>query len=240
MSDYEEVLGSVTASDSGGGAAGYGSGLVGGILDAFIGPVMANEQFQRSKHVSNRQMQAAKFVGENQPSWAMEGLRRAGLNPMLAYTRGLGPAQFAPSVRAETARTGSFASALSRGVSNARQLKMLDLQSNILLNQARKAKNEADASNLLTNRMNAEISEIFSRRDSYDQSVQTSASQVDVNSANAERIRTLKELDSLGIPAARADAELYSTEGGSLVRQAGPVIRLLREILGAGNDTRGR
>lgn len=240
MSDYEEVLGSVTSSDSGSSASGYGSGLIGGILDAVIGPVMANEQFQRAKHVSNRQMGAARFIAENQPSWAMQGLINAGLNPVLAATRGVSQPSFSPSSGTSLPNTGSLARALEGGVSSARQLTMLSKQGRILDEQLKTAQNEARASGQLETKMNAEVSEILKRVDFLEQQTQTSASQVDVNSANAEAARStarrtdvLRDLDKAALPGAEAEAELYETELGETVKQASPVIRLLKEILGS-------
>lgn len=195
MSDYEEVLNSVVSDESSGGAAGYGSGLIGGILDAVIGPVMSNVQFQRQKHVSNRQMRAAEFIAENQPSWAVEGLRRAGLNPALAYMKGISPVSFAPSNRPDVARSGGISAALARGVSSAKQMTLLSDQASLLKNEARKVANEANASEELRNRMRAEIGEIDARSRLADAETRAVASRIPVSEAE-EPLRRAQEAET--------------------------------------------
>lgn len=91
-------------------ASSYGSGLIGGVLDAVIGPVMANVQYGRGKHVSNRQMKAVQFLAENQPSYAVEGLRRAGLNPLLSVMHGIAQPAQAARVDSRTFGRGLFPS----------------------------------------------------------------------------------------------------------------------------------
>lgn len=175
-------------------AAAYGSGLIGGVLDAFIGPVMSNVQFQRSKHVSNRQMRAAQWIAENQPKWAVQGLINAGLNPLLAATKGVAPAQFAPSPKTSIPDTGSFARAFEGGISSAKTVRLLNANAKILDEQLEKAKNEADASELLKDKISGEIDEIGARISSLEQGVRTSASQADLNAAGAEASRATARL----------------------------------------------
>lgn len=236
MSDYELVSEDIATDYGGGGgsAAGYGSGLIGGILDAFIGPVMANEQFQRNKYVANRQMKAAQFVAENQPKWAVQGLINAGLNPILAATKGVAPAQFVPSPKVGIAETGSMARALEGGVSSARQLRMLNTQARILEENLKTAKNEADASRYLDSKMQNEIGEIGARIAYLEQQNRTGASQENLNKSSELVNRYEAKLRNAAVPGAEAEAELYRTEGGELVRQAGPIIRLIKDILGTG------
>lgn len=114
---------------------------VGPIAETILGPVMANEQWQRSKYVSNRQMSSAKFLAENQPSWAAQGLRNAGFNPILAASRGFPGADFAPSSPGPSVSSGS----LSGVASSAAQLKRLGPELQLLENTTKKVANEAEA-----------------------------------------------------------------------------------------------
>lgn len=239
MSDYEEVLSSIGAGDdassgTGSSVAGYGSGLIGGILDSIIGPVMSNVQFKRAKHVSNRQMRAAQFLAENQPRWAVQGLVNAGLNPILAATKGVAPAQFAPSPKTSVAETGSFARALEGGVSSARQLSLLGTQKRILDANLEQARNEADASGYLKQKMMNEIDEIGSRIEYLEQQNKTSASQSNLNKSSELVNRWEAKLRAAAVPGAEAEAELYRTEGGEAVKQLGPIIRLIKDVMGTG------
>lgn len=246
MSEYDfvsEDLQTSSMGDSGGGAAGYGSGLIGGILDAFIGPVMANEQFQRSKHVSNRQMAAAQFVAENNPRWAIQGLVNAGLNPILAATRGVAQAQFAPSARTSIPDTGSFARALEGGVSSARQLSLLDTQQRILKEQLKTATNEANASRYLDTKVQTEIGEIAARIDQLEQGVQTGKSQVDLNFAAADASRanarrTAADASLLEKDLARAESERQFYEGEFTGNIPKPMLDLFKLLLSAISEGR--
>lgn len=246
MSDYEDVLGASSASNSGGGAAGFGSGLIGGILDAFIGPVMSNVQFQRSKHVSNRQMRAAEFLAENQPSWAVQGLVNAGLNPILAATKGVAPAQFAPSAKTSLPDTGSFSRSLEGGVSSAKTLSLLNGQAKLLEEQIGKARNEREASVFLKDRMMGEIGEIASRIRSLEQGIQTSASQANLNEAQAGANRantvlsmTRNRAERGKIPYSEEQMEMtapmreFLEKPGNLIRG---VLRSGKRLLGKGAD----
>lgn len=200
MAESGGFLDSLVSSDSGGGAAGYGSGLIGGILDAAIGPVMSNVNYIRSKRVSNRQMGAAQWMAENQPSWAMRGLVNAGLNPILAATKGPGSPEFAPSARGGDPVSGGMSAALERGVGSVKTLSLLKNQAKILQNQERSTRNEADASEFATRKVNAEIGEILSRQGLYDEQMSNTASQSELNRATSVLQRTRNTVERLGIP----------------------------------------
>lgn len=205
--------------------------LIGPILDAVIGPVQANKEFARSKHVSNRQMAGAQFLAENQPSWAMQGLENAGVNPILAVTKGVSPAQFAPSVRAPDTPGTSFTGAIERGVSTARQAKMMDESLSLLQSQSREAKNRADASEHLTTRMFAEIGEILARQGLLSEQMQTNVAQRSSFLGSAELSRARALLDRYAAPGARAEAEFYSKPIGEDVKELRPLLELLRVMM---------
>lgn len=194
--DWDDLLG---AESAGGAAAGYGSGLIGGILDAAIGPVMANVNYIRSKSPTNRQTGYARFMAENSPSWAMEGMRKAGLNPILAFGRGpVGGAQVPPQVSARGEARSDLSGAISRGVSSARQSSLLQGQLDLLGEQVRKARNEANASEDLKTKINAEIGEILARQGVLDQEMQTapfSRARLDAESRLTNTMNTVRRLE---------------------------------------------
>lgn len=168
------LVDSLLSSDSGGSAAGYGSGLIGGILDAAIGPVMANVNYIRSKSPTNRQTGYAKFMAENAPSWAMDGMRKAGLNPILAFGRGpVGGGETPGMVNARGEARSDISGALARGVSSAKQASLMSENLKLIREQVREQTNKADASGLLTAKTHAEIGEILARQGLLDQEMQT-------------------------------------------------------------------
>lgn len=221
------IVDSVLSSESSGGAAGYGSGLIGGILDAAIGPVMANVSYKRAKHVSNRQMKGLQFIAENQPSYAVEGLRRAGLNPILAATQGVAQPANAARVDSPEIRTGSMSEAMSRGVSSARQMSLLNAQAKLLQEQGREAKSRADAAEVTaTPKAWAEISEVLARSGLYDEQMRATASQGPRNIQETELAKAREVSERLGFPAKQSEAEFYKGLGNDA-----PLVRFILETI---------
>lgn len=239
MSDYESVLEDTVSMDSAGGggagAAGYGSGLIGGILDAIIGPVMSNVNYIRGKSPTNRQTGYMQFLAENQPSWAVSGLIKAGINPLLALGRGPFGGSMPPQMaRAEGGVSSNLGSVMSRGVSNVRQMELLNSQADMLRSQAETARNEANASRYLDTKMMAEIAEIGARMENLDQQSRTGASQENLNRSSELVNRWESRLRAAAVPGAEAEAELYRTETGEKMKQFGPFIKLVNQLLGRG------
>lgn len=127
--------------DSEGGAVteqtGYGSGLVGGILDSVIGPVMANVQKGWSSRAARHARAWAEAMSSTAYQRTVEDLKKAGLNPMLAYTRG--PSGYQGVSAAEVPDLAGGEGGISRALSTARQAALVNAE-------LRAAKARADAS----------------------------------------------------------------------------------------------
>lgn len=213
---------------------------LGAVLGALAGPgmesgasaAMANEAFQRSKHVSNRQMAAAQFLSESTPSWAMEGLRKAGLNPILAASSGMGGAQFAQSSGVGAARAGQIpdlGSSARAGAKFAPEKKVLE-------EAARRGTSEADAAfyevgrsraaaETEYQRMRAEELRVDQVRETTEllrQQQAATAAAAAASRATESRTRYQEYLDRTRTP--------YSDEQKGIVRKA------FRELTGRGED----
>lgn len=224
------IMDFLSSDDSGGGSAGFGSGLIGGVLDAAIGPVMSNVQYIRGKKVSRRQIQAMMNIAHSQPSWAAEGLRRAGINPLLGVMRGLAEPSAAPRVESPDIRTGSLSEAMSRGVSSGKQMSLLNSQAELVSAEARKAKAEASVAEATASpKAWAEISEILARSGLYDEQMKTTASQGAANVETRFLTKARRRLAELDMPSSEASAEFYGTPMGGRA----PVVRFLLEALKA-------
>lgn len=194
-------------------ALGAVAGAVAGpALDSILDQVSAKQAWDRSKHVSNRQMAAARFLAENQPTWAMQGLRNAGLNPILAATRGMPSAEFAPRIDAPKAGTSQFGSAAS----SAKQLRTLSPEMEILRETGRLRRLESDAAfyGVGTERARAEreyqaaLSEEERVRQMREMT-ELIRQQQDATAAQAQRTRIGTALDATAMPSAKAAEELY-------------------------------
>lgn len=229
------IVDSVLSSGGGSSAGGYGSGLVGGILDAAIGPVMSNVNYIRSKSPTNRQTGYAKFMAENAPEWAMEGLRRAGVNPILAFGRGpFGGGDAPPMVNARGEARSEISQALARGVSSAKQSSLMGSQLELIQEQGRKAKNEADASEHLTTKINAEIGEILARQGLLDQEIQTQPWTRARSAAEARLTDTRNTVERLGIPWS-AEQKRWAQES-----PVGSISRAIKKVISGGAEIGSR
>lgn len=202
-----------------GSAASSGSGLIGGILDAFIGPIMANEQFQRAKHISRRGMQASAFLAQNQPSWAMEGLRRAGMNPILAAMGGGGGfanAQMGPTVNAQTPEMGSLREAIQSTVTSAKQVQMMDAE---VRNARARATSEEARAKVADQRAHSEVGLIEYQMLQAEQAALRERSQAAANKASADWTNSQREYQDLLNVEQRAIADMFRGAEGARRRQ---------------------
>lgn len=197
----------------------------GPVMDSIIGPVMANEQWQRSKHVANRQMASAQFLAENQPSWAVEGLRKAGLNPILAATRGFPGAEFAPRSPAPSTPTSD----LGRISSSAAQLAKLSPEMRMLSETTRRIGNEADAAfydvGFSQSRAEGEYQRTLQdekRVQQVDKMIQLLEEQIRATAAGTRRTTADAQLIEAEIPSAKAAEGMYKEF---------PELRMLRELI---------
>lgn len=93
--------------------AGIGAALVGGAVSAFG----ARAQNRAAQRAAREQMAFQKEASQHQYQWAMEDMRKAGLNPMLAYQQGgsgnLGGSSYTPQNVGEAGVRGASASSTS-------------------------------------------------------------------------------------------------------------------------------
>lgn len=214
-------------------ATGFGSGLVGGILDAAIGPVMANVQKGWSSKAARRARQWAEYMASTQFVRTRADMEAAGLNPILAVTRGPGGVPSGPTAATPRHPDSDVSGGLSRGIASAVQLKTLNANMKILNEQAIKAKNEADASKEATRFINSQIGEILARQGLLDEQMRSQAATTKNIEQSTRESASRTALNAAARPGAEAEARLYETEQGEAVKQLAPVIRLLRDILGA-------
>lgn len=231
MSDYESVLGA--QNQGGGGAAGYGSGLIGGILDAFIGPVMANQQKGWSSRAARHARTWAEYMSNTQYQRAVKDLNAAGLNPMLAYMSG--GASTPSSVVAQT--PSGFQSDLSGAA--ARAVGSAKASSENQLNLAlMKSQLEINRQNLRSSAAGADSAETMAQynRDRYGnlgakvdlEAVQSAA---DANSASAlERLSNKGVLDKEA-QIRDAGASSAQTLKGMRDSKIGQALIILKEVL---------
>lgn len=209
---------------------------VGAALGAIIGPMtegMASAaQYQASKHERNiawRRQQAWELMA---PSLRVEGLRRAGLNPVLAATQGMtgGPGHVAqgspgqkPSFHYDHARTMASA---KQTAAMTTELKILEQG---LLQAQEKTRQEVQHSNIIEKYGMAGAERELLRADMEIQSIMaqsglTSARQTE-SAQHAAKTRVDRLLMEMGIPGARAMEQMYEKH---------PWLRQLREFTGGG------
>lgn len=204
----DSSIDAASASSGGGGsAAGYGSGLVGGVLDAVIGPVMANVQKGWSNRSARKAREWAEYMASTQYQRTTKDLVAAGLNPILAV-KGMDPSS-GGNVQAATPSmpSSNISASLERGVSSGKQMGLLGTQAEILKQDLIKARNEAEASGVLTRKANAEVGEILSRQGLNDTAMQTNAAMLPVHRASASEkianeahLRNKIYMERVGLP----------------------------------------
>lgn len=171
--------------------------------------VSAKQAFDRAKYVSNRQMASAQFVAENQPSWATEGLRKAGWNPILAATRGMPSAEFAPRQSAPPMKV----SGLSRSISSAREAMLMDAavrEANAKASEAETSARYADQrQRWMLNQV--ESSAFQASQSGYRQIRERDliAAQILATFAGTEKTELMRKLMETELPSAEAQAEFY-------------------------------
>ncbi len=129
-----------------GAAATIGSSILGGLFGAFG----AKSQNKANKQAAATQMAFQKEASQNQYAWAMDDMRRAGLNPILAYQKGgsgnLSGASYSAANVGESAAKGGAASAgtaLQLSRLNA-DIQNINAQENVSREQARNLKRTND------------------------------------------------------------------------------------------------
>lgn len=116
--------------DWGGWAAGAGGGLIGG-LTSFYQPFISQNW---ASNAGNQAFDLQRWWAVNSPSLAVKGLLKAGLNPVLALSKGMGSG--GASTPVPHASFDADGDAIGRGVSSARAAGSLRDQLAILRNES--------------------------------------------------------------------------------------------------------
>lgn len=222
----DAVSSAAEANDSGGGQSGYGSGLIGGILDAIIGPVMANQQKGWSAKAARHARTWAEYMSNTQYQRAVADLNKAGLNPMLAYMSG--GASTPSSVVAQTPSgfSSDLSGAASRAVGSAKASSENALNLKIMHETLRGAKASADSAET-----KAEYDRWSNTRQRALAELQAVQSGADANSASAlERLSNKNVLDK-ETQIRGAGASSAQTLQGLRETDAGKVLIILKELL---------
>lgn len=193
--DYSGILDAAKGAFSNTGQGSYGSGLIGGIGDMVIGPVMANVQKGWAAKSARHAREFAMHMMREGPRIQMEALRKAGLNPILAATKGY---QFdAPSVAAAQTPQIRMEGSLSRAMSSGRQAGLFGEQRRLL-------SAEADTAELGRSRAVAEIEE----KGAHAVALKAEAGAASAREVRdqAEAVRSVAETERVGIDRARIEA----------------------------------
>lgn len=173
-------------------------------------------QYQASKHERNISVKKQLAMDLVRPSHVMEGLRRAGINPILAATQGM-PA----SAHVGMATTGGSPSfdkdSVGRAISSAKQAKMMD--SAVREQNARADREEELAKQAFYDTANKQLysgSILKAELEVLQEQMLNLVAQRGLTSARSAeseqarlRIAVDRTLMQLGIPGARAMADLY-------------------------------
>lgn len=190
--------------------AGIASSVVGGLFSAFG----ASNQNKAAQKAAQAQMDFQREAAQNQYSWAMADMKRAGLNPILAYKQGgsgtLGGSSYTPVNVGAAAATGasqtaSSAVALRRSAAETKNI-----------NEDTKLKSEQGATEKRKQiNVQAQSQLLMQQR---------------------KLARQQQDLNLPGLSSAKAAKKFYDTSLGQKMRQ----IQLFMESIGLKSGTPGR
>lgn len=189
--------------------------IIGGLFSAF-GQAAAN---QEAKEASQRQMDFQKETLRSQYQWGMEDMRKAGLNPILAYKQGgagsASGADYTPGNVGSAGVTGA-STAQSSALATRAQESQLE---NIAADTRLKASQDKTQAALMVQAM-AQADQARS---------QSSLNEAVKTRTNVDTMISTENLASAKALAARAKADeaIMNTEAGQLVRQLGTIGREL-------------
>jgi len=194
--------------------------LIGGIFSAF-GQAAANTE---AKEASQRQMDFQKETLRSQYQWGMEDMRKAGLNPLLAYKQG-----GAGSASGSDYTPGNVGAAAVSGASTA--------QSSALATRAQETQLEniaADTRLKASQDKTQAALQIQAMAQAGQANSQSALNAAVKTRTNVDTMISTENLQSAKAAAARAiaDEELLKSEGGQIARQFGTIARELGLVQG--------
>lgn len=194
--------------------------LVGGLFSAF-GQAAAN---QEAKEASKRQMDFQKETLRSQYQWGMEDMRKAGLNPILAYKQGgagsASGADYTPGNVGAAGVTGASTAQSSALATRAQETQLENIAADTRLKQSQDKTQAA-----------LQIQAMAQAGQANSQSALNAAVKT---RTNVDTMISTENLQSAKAAAARAmaDEELLKSEGGQIVRQFGTIARELGLVQG--------
>lgn len=191
-------------------------------------------QYQASKHERNIAWRRQQRWEQIQPSLRVQGLRDAGINPMVGFLGGgaAGGSHFSPQM-ATTGGTPSFSrDTASRAISTSKQAAMMEDQVATVRAQRSEAESKALAAKFLPEKSYHEAGaagEIWSKLSQETQNLIAQRGLTGAHQAQSEATKAKLEVErllmQLGLPGARAMEDLY---------QKHPWLRQVREFGGGG------
>lgn len=193
--------------------------LIGGVASAW-GTHAAN---QEAKAASQTQMAFQKETLRHQYQWGMEDMRKAGLNPILAYKQGgagsAGGSSYTPQNVGSAAVSGASAAQSSALATRAQDIQLENIKADTALKHSQDKTQDALQIQALAQAGQASANSALMQQQTQSEIWRTSAllEEMDVHKANSAR--------------ARADQRLSETELGKLVRNLGTMGKELNPFL---------
>ncbi len=184
-----------------GAVIGAGASLLGGLLSA----KGASDQNKAAQRAAEAQMAFQRESFQNRYQWTMDDMRKAGLNPILAYKQGgggtLGGSSYSPVNVGAAAVTGGAAGVQSALASRRQdtELKQIRAQTDNIKVDATKKAIEGETSAWLQNKLRNEI----------------------------KLLKQDFEIRKADVASAKATKQFYEGEGGNLMRKIELIMRSL-------------
>lgn len=192
-----------------------GSGLIGGIGDMIIGPVMANVQKGWSSKAARRARQWAEYMRSTAYQATTADMRAAGLNPALAMLKGGSSTPSGPVADIPDVPDVSVSRALASGRQSALFAQELATAKAI----RRKAEVDADVSaRTAQQRAFADISLSLSNAAVNDANMVRTAADKGLIDEMREKTRVERWLAEYDLPGAKADADFWMSDQGRQLR----------------------
>lgn len=217
--DWGSILSSAGQSVSSAGAGAYGAGMAGGLIGGLYQPFISQHW---AANAGNQQFDLDRWWAVNQASLAVKGLRKAGLNPLLAVLRGdvSGGAQ----TGVPYASFDSDSDIVGRAVSSARAAASVRGQLDILREQVEQEKSRTFGVFAETARSEAEAKIAEANRDianATKDALITSAKQgADQSVTTSDSLRAALEIQRAQLPSAKAQAEFDASPAGQMLIKA--------------------
>lgn len=243
--DWGSILGSGGGSVSAGSGSGalYGAGMAGGLIGGLYQPFISQHW---AANAGNQQFDLDRWWAVNQASLAVKGLRKAGINPLLAVTKGM------PSGGGDTgvpyASFDSDGDVIGRGVSSGKAAASVRDQLGILRDQRAILSNDREASHSRvleqfanTNRAEAEAKISEANRDivnaTKDASISSAKSGAGQQASLDEQLRLDLTLQRAQLNSGKAMADFDASPAGLTLQRlnrasaaAQGVLPVIREI----------